>query len=251
MVMSFVPGAAKNRAMEKQVRPADQSNIVWLSLALDRLKGERPLDKSYILLLGANDILSWRLRVAQSHLRFDMLPSYWSMSALLKLNGDALEHATVLHVPLFQPADARFATERNGLVESPLSLLENAHIWKNIAVIAMPLAQQAVLDQVDMFCKSRGYLDALEHVLRWLAFAWGVARTPNPIHDGVGLPSACMLETLFAGAGMDLTPGLETRASSPEAIWATARYWYQHFENNGLAAPTGRYYAPHTYEIKH
>lgn len=59
-----------------------------------------------------------------------------------------------------------------------------------------------------------------------------------------------MLETLFAAAGLDITPGLESRVSSPEAIWATARYWYDYYDKNKREAPKGRFFTPHDYDIK-
>lgn len=250
MVMNYVPDAKKNPELVKLVRQTKESNLQWLSRAFDAIKGEQSLQQSYILLLGGSDTLSWRIRVGQSHLRFDMLPSYWSTSALLRLSPDGLLKSDIIHVPLLQPSDGPFATERNGVVNSPLSLFEDADHWKNIALIALPVPQKKVLESLPHFRKGRNVIDALEHVLRWLAFAWGVARTSTPIHEGIGLPTACMLESLYANAGIDLTPGLETRASSPEAIWATVRRWYGHYVRNQLPPPKGCYYTPHSYQIK-
>lgn len=250
MPMKFTKVSNPNPDFIEQQRSVKENNIDWLTRAITELGGNTPLDQSYILLLGANDTLSWRLRAGQSHLRFDLLPSYWSSAALLKLDQSSLKKSTVIHVPLFQPTDGLFATERNGVVETPLAEFSNARIWKNIALITLPTPQENVLSKLQIFEKGRNYIDALEHVLRWLAFAWGVSRTPNPIHDGVGLPSACMLETLFASVGLDLTPGLESRASSPEAIWATTLYWYEHYTNNHLPTPKGRFFTPHDYDIK-
>ncbi|WP_313697365.1 hypothetical protein [Achromobacter sp.] len=249
MAMKFTPVSVSNPAFVKQKRRAAQGNLDWLSRALADFGDKEPLNLSYILLVGGNDTLSWRLRTAQSHLRFDLLPSYWTSAVLLKLHKQGLEKSTVIHVPLIQPGEGLFATERNGVVESRLADFDDAGVWKNIALIALPVPQKDVLAQLEQFERGRGYVDALEHVLRWLAFAWGVARTPNPIHDGIGLPSACMLEALFAAAGMDITPGLETRASSPEAIWATALYWYNYYEINQRTPPKGRFFTPHDYDI--
>src|SRR5262249_18368375 len=70
-------------------------------------------------------------------------------------------------------------------------------------------------------------------------------------HENYGLPSACMLETICAGEGFDLTPGLESRASCPEAIWAAALHWHDFFEKTGGAekVPFGRYAVSHSYPI--
>lgn len=250
MPMMYKQDAAKNPDFIKQERPSGENNLAWVQRALDSLGEDKPSESACILLLGANDTQAWRLRTAQSHLRFDMLPSYWSTAVLLIRHKSQPEKHRVLHVPLLQPDDAPFAAERNGVIESPLSDFDDAHKWKNIALIAFPVAQQQVLDQRQGFERGRSYLDVLEHVLRWLAFSWGVARTPNPIFDGFGLPSACMLETLFASAGLDITPGLESRASSPEAIWATAHHWGDYYAQNNQPGPKGRFFTPHRYDIK-
>jgi len=42
-----------------------------------------------------------------------------------------------------------------------------------------------------------------------------------------GMPSAAMLETAYATNGFDLTPGLESRSSCPEAIWQSASWWHE------------------------
>lgn len=249
MPVKFTEVARSNPLIDTQKRKGKEDNVGWLERAVADLTDKKNTEQSCIVLAGANDTLAWRLRTGQSHLRFDLLPSYWSASYFLKLAPKGVAHSTLLHVPLFQPEGGVFATERNGVVESPVQILADAGHWRNIAVIAWPKSQEDVLSKLEQFKKGRLYVDALEHVVRWLAFSWGVARTPNPIHDGIGLPSACMLETLYAATGLDLTPGLESRASSPEAIWATAMYWYEYFTKNNIAPPKGRFIAPHNYDI--
>jgi hypothetical protein len=59
-------------------------------------------------------------------------------------------------------------------------------------------------------------------ILRWLAFVWGAAGAGNPLYESMGIPSAAMVEVVFVELGFDLTPGLESRASYPEAIWQAA-----------------------------
>ncbi|UVM48050.1 MULTISPECIES: hypothetical protein [unclassified Pseudomonas] len=250
MSAKYTTVSRSNPEIQKLRRKGKEDNVEWIGRAITELVDKKNTDQSYVLLLGATDTLGWRLRIGQSHLRFDMLPSYWSTSAFLKVSPKGIAQSSILHVPLFQPETGMFASERNGVVETPLQHLEDPDHWKNIAVIALPKSQKEVLSKLDQFEKGRAYVDALEHVLRWLAFSWGVARTPNPIHDGIGLPSACMLETLYASAGLDLTPGLETRASSPEAIWATAMFWYDYYTKNNVQPPKGRYWTPHEYKIE-
>lgn len=230
-------------------RKPRESNLAWGERAV-RQMGTGGLDKwTYIALLGGADTLAYRLRIAQAHLRRDMLPSAWSECVLIELQTDGLEGARAIHVPLHQPPTPHFSTRHNGVVSRPLADFDSARLYPNIALIGLPVAQAEIMKRVEQFKGGRSTLDALEHVLRWLAFAWGVARTPNPLHDNFGIPSACMIETVFAGAQFDLTPGLESRSSCPEAIWVAARYWYAYYQEFAEAAPKGRFTNAHNYPI--
>ena len=82
-------------------------------------------------------------------------------------------------------------------------------------------------------------------IVRWLAFVWGVARTPNPLMDGMGIPSAAMLEIVIGAVDFDLTPGLESRSSCPEAISQAAKYWHEYYLDQKKPALSGFYYSPH------
>ncbi len=231
-------------------RAAGEGNMRWGERAAWEMKAAGPDKWTYIALLGGADTMAFRLRVAQSHLRRDMLPSFWSEVILVELANASIVGAHAIHVPLAQPEGPAFSTRDNGVVVRPLADFDDPAAYPNIALLALPVPQAAILRRVEHFRRSRSTLDALEHVLRWLAFAWGVARTPNPIHENYGLPSACMLETVCAAEGFDLTPGLESRASCPEAIWATARRWQDYFKQSGGRVPFGRYWLTHEYKIE-
>ncbi len=239
----------KNQLLKPLTRLKNEDNLQWGTRAVADMGTGGSDGWTYVVLLGGNDTLSFRLRVAQSHLRSDMLPSYWSEAVLARLRGERVARARALHVPLLQPAQGVFATRTNGVVDRPMRDFADPDHWPNIALIALPIAQTQILEKVETFKRSRGTLDALEHILRWLAFAWGAARTPNPLTDGIGLPSACMLEIACAAAKFDLTPGLESRASCPEAIWVAAMRWHEYFENFIGQQPVGRYFTPHIYPI--
>lgn len=240
-----------NPSVTELARPDGGGNVDWVAAALADI-GEAAgtaADTTLVALLGGCDALAFRLRVAQSHLRDDMLPSYWSESILIARGKADVTRARAIHVPLMQPENADYPTRRNGVVRRPLTDFDDPARWPNIALFALPVAEDKLLARVEAFSKSRSTLDALEHALRWLSFAWGVARTPNPLHDNYGLPSACLLETTFAAEGIDLTPGLESRASCPEAIWVSARYWQDYFEQFHHRPLVGRWTTPHRYPI--
>jgi hypothetical protein len=248
--------ATPNRGFIEFPRTDSEGNVQWAARAAndmsqaETMSAGSPEAWTYIALLGGSDTVSFRLRVAQSHLRRDMLPSYWSDALLIELKRASYGGARATHVPLSQPSGTAFPSRQNGVVSRPLSDFDNAKSFPNIALISLPISEAEIVKRVEDFKRARSTLDALEHVLRWLAFAWGVARTANPLHENYGIPSACMLETVFAAANFDLTPGLESRASCPEAIWSAAKFWHEYFEKTIGKVPFGRFCHPHRYPIE-
>lgn len=244
------PSVGANDLVKPLPRAGRENNLAWGERAVADMQLGQLEDWTYLVLLGGDDVVSFRLRLAQAHLRPDMLPSYWSHSMLAKLAGPGVRDATAIHVPLDQPAPPAYPRRTNGVVETPLKDFADAKRYPNIAVIALPIRQDEVLDKVKRFQESRGTLDGLEFVLRWLAFCWGAARPANPLLEGYGMPSACMLEIACAAARFDLTPGLEARIACPEAIWASALHWQDFYrERHDGRVPLGRYSTAHSYPI--
>jgi hypothetical protein len=241
--------ATRSESVLKLPRNDGESNLAWLARAEQDMRELGKGEWTSVLLLGGTDSLSFRLRVAQSHLRRDLLPSFWSHSMLARKNGADWRDASLIDVPLIQPGGRAFSPRTNGVQEWATGELNDAERFVNIALIGLPIAAEKVYTALERFKRSRSTLDALEHVLRWLAFAWGVARTPNPLHDNYGLPSSCMLDTITAAADFDLTPGLESRASCPEAIWVAVLYWWNFYQENARRAPVARFSATHYYPI--
>jgi hypothetical protein len=244
-----------NRGFIEQPHAAGETNTAWMRRAHEAMfasgsaASESLDDWTSIALIGGSDTESFRLRVAQAQLRRDQLPSLWSGGLLVTKRAGSFADAQATHVPLGQHGETRFPPRENGVVTRPLADFDDTTAFPNIALIAIPVKSKDIDDRLRAFKRSRSTLDALEHVLRWLAFVWGVARTGNPLHENYGIPSACMLETVFSAAGFDLTPGLESRASCPEAIWSGARYWHDYFVKAIGKRPVGRFDKPHEYGI--
>lgn len=243
------PSSSPNPDFQLFPRVAGEGNLAWGNRAVADMKTFGPKDWTYVVMLGGADTLSFRLCVAQSHLRSDMLPSFWSHALLVLLKDASISGAEASHVPLLQPDGIDYSPKHNGVVTQPLADFDDPVRYPNIAVVGLPVPQAKIEKRLAAFRSSRSVLDALEHALRWLAFAWGVARTGNPLHENYGLPSACMLETLCAAEGVDLTPGLESRASCPEAIWIAARHWHDYFEKINGNMPSGRFCVDHRFPI--
>jgi hypothetical protein len=102
------------------------------------------------------------------------------------------------------------------------------------------------MEALESFQRQRAVLDGVELIVRWLTYVWGVARAGNPLLDGYGVPSAAMLEIAFGVAGYDLTPGLESRSSCPEAIWQAVKWWHEYYVQQNRPALSGAYDVGHT-----
>ena len=197
--------------------------------------------RTYLVLLGGADTLAFRVRVAQPP-RPDMRPSLWSHSLLVKLRGPSLRNAQAISVPLSSrrpglsarrerrrrnPADGFRLPSAFRTSPSPPCRPPEPH-----PPAGRHVPQRALL------------LDGLEHVRAGsAAFSGAWHATGNPLHDNYGLPSACMLEIVCAAEDFELTPGLESRVSCPEAIWASLlRHWHEYYEKTGdRKVPYGRY----------
>ena len=184
-------------------------------------------DGTDLLLLGGKGPVDFRVRVAQSHARDDMAPSAWSHVGVLGARVKNPLRRRVYEVPLGGRAGIGYPPATNGVVETPLGEYDDPAAYPNIAVLRVPLARSRVEAAIDAFRTQRTVMDALELSLAWLAFAWGVGATGNPLLAGLGLPSAAFAEYALGSAGYDLVPGFPSRSSCPEAIWQAARWWHE------------------------
>lgn len=231
-------------------RGRNETNKAWLARALQSFALTDMSAWSFIMLTGGKDVMSFRLRVAQSHLRRDMLPSFWSDCLLLRLNPADLAGSDLFGLPLLQPASARYAPYRNGLVSTPVKALPSARVWPNLALLAVPVPQQQVLQSLQAFEKSRISYDAVENILPWLAFVWGAGKAANPLMQQCGFPAAMMLNQLYAEHGYDLAPGVSASLSSPETFWSGVKNWQDYYAKSHQGrVPSLRYVTAHTYEI--
>lgn len=232
-------------------RPAGDSNVAWLGHQLGSLARE---DATYLLLVGARDHIGFRLRVAQAHLRHDLTPSHWSHAALLgHLSADPGEIVTY-EVSLDPPTGFGLPTASNALQTGSLGTYADPERYPNIAILRLPVppdqwrsdTTREQISVLERFKKQRSVLDVTELVLQWLAFLWGVGRTANPLLNGYGIPSAAMIEVILNAVGYDVTPGLESRASCPEAIWQAAKWWHPYYREQSPAPIEGAWYVGET-----
>ena len=228
-----------------------EANGSWLARALIDFDLADLSLWSFVVLAGGKDVGAFRLRVAQSHLRGDMLPSFWSDCALLNVAAGDMSKASFFNIPLLQPATASYAPRRNGVVELPLTKLPVQRDYPNLALLAIPVPATQVLDALRDYQNARVSYDAVENILPWLAYMWGAGNASNPLMQAIGFPSAVMLNQLFGTQGFDLAPGVNQGLSAPEAFWSGVKHWqsfYSKTQSNGLL-PKARFVIDHLYDI--
>jgi hypothetical protein len=235
-----------NPSMREDPRRDGEDNLDWL----ERTVGEAEAAGA-VLLVGGSGFTDFRLRVAQSHARSDMLPSFWSHAALLG-PGAGGERA-VWEVSLEPTGGFTAVPSTNGIQVASLSRYADPRRFPNIAWVRFATekalgknkdAGEEVARAVTAFRKHRSVVDVPAHIVDWLAFAWGVADRANPLLRGMGVPAAVFVESVFSILGIDVTPGIESRTSCPEAIWQAAKWWHEYYESPAAVtggAPQGAY----------
>lgn len=228
-----------------------ETNATWLARAMTDFALADSEAWSFVVLLGGKDTSAFRVRFAQSPIRRDLLPSYWSDAMLLNVPQARLDHATLISLPLLQPDNEIFAPTRNGLITEPVKNLPTLKRCPNIALLVLPIARDDIMTAVNIYRNSRQAYDAVRNILPWLAFVWGSGEAENPLQKQIGLPAAVMINQIFSTQGFDLAPGVNSQMATPEAFWSAASYWqefYQETQSDGKF-PKARYVIGHAYEI--
>jgi hypothetical protein len=244
------PALKRNPRVIERVRAPGEDNLAWIGRMLQEGLVEIGPNWSLLLLVGGDDPLSFRLRVSQSHVRHDLSPSAWSHVAFVPKLAPTLAESPVREISL-APASGfgayGFAPPRNGLQDNRLGAYADALDYPNIAMLSAPVKAAEVGESLDALTAQRSILDAPQLTLRWLGYCWGVGVPASPLAEGFGMPGAAILEAAFAAKGFDLTPGLESRSSCPEAIWQAATWWHGFYERTAdrKTAMKGAYSAKH------
>lgn len=229
-LISRSPSTRPNaRLVEKKPQKAE-GNRAWLK----RLgaPGGVVLEDNGIILLGGSSLTDFRIRVAQSVVRGDLFPSFWSHCGILL--GDGLFAAVPLG-PGHAAADGgrdevSMVPRSNGVQMSRLDDFDDPRRFPNVAVVRFARRHPGVRDHIARLKGDRGVIDLPAMILPWLGHVWGVGGAANPLLDGIGLPAAAFVETVFSMAGFELTPGLSSTSSCPEAIWQSAKWWTEFYE---------------------
>jgi hypothetical protein len=202
------------RLKDLKAKPKE-TNAAWL---------KRAGLNSGVILLGGAAVSHFRIRVAQSHVRSDLLPSYWSLAGIL------IDNQRFYSVPLDLAREASEISRSNGVQLCNLKDYDDPAQFPNVAVIRFTTDDSLILDYVKRVQDQRAVIDLPTLMLPWLSFIWIAAKAANPLIDGLGVPSAAFVETVYGAAGIELTPGLASATSCPEAIWQAAKWWHGFYE---------------------
>jgi hypothetical protein len=222
------------RIVEAPARDARETNLEWLA---------RMGSQGEVVLIGGTSLVDFRLRVAQSHLRHDFTPSYWSQVGLW------LEGGRDLWTVPFDARDASSVPARNGVEMRPLADFDDPTRFPNLGVFRFTRAAARDIRGAIAQLSSpapRDVLDIPGLLVPWLAFVWGAGEAGNPVLNGTGIPSAAFAHTVFASLEQDLAPGIPPASSCPEAVWQAAKWWHVVYGRMAGAkgttiVPEGRY----------
>lgn len=201
----------------RQDRSFRGSNVRWAESVSEYC---RP---GAVLLIGGADVVDFRVRVAQSHLRQDLLPSYWSMAGVMTSSSEFVS------IPVGGRLESSRVPGGNAVTSCRIAEFSDAKRYPNMAVLHFADPLDEIVRHVERVSRQRSVIDLPQLLLAWLGFGWGAATTGNPLMQGLGVPSAALVETAYAMAGIELTPGVSSTASCPEAIWQSALWWHEYY----------------------
>lgn len=229
----------QNAALKEVPREAGEDNLAWLQRNLQTGHG------TALVLVGGRSQVAFRLRAAQASVRHDLLPSYWSHVTLMGKPARKPAKTPVYEISLEPQGGFGFPPPTNAVQTAELGGYKDPAAYPNICLLHAPVKLSEVLDALDRFQRQRAVLDGVDLLVRWLAYVWGVGPSSNPLIENHGIPAAAVIEVVFGAVGFDLTPGLESRASCPEAIWQAAKWWSGHYEKQDRQPLTGCYCCTH------
>lgn len=210
------PTTEQNVDLREQRPRRGESNGEWLA---------RTKQTEGLLLIGGASLSHFRLRVAQSHVRRDLLPSFWSMAGFLRDGGRNVDT-----VSFSWGRHASSVPATNAVVTRSIADYDDPVRYPNIAVVRFATDAVAVSSAIEQVKADRMIVDLPRLLVEWLGFVWGAGQHGNPLLARVGIPSACFVEAVYSVAGIELTPGLASEASCPEAIWQSLKWWRPFYE---------------------
>ncbi|HEY0545787.1 MAG TPA: hypothetical protein VGC91_10455 [Pyrinomonadaceae bacterium] len=207
----------KNENIKELPARKNESNLDWLG------RGKRG-GRGSLILLGGTSVSHFRVRCAQAQLRRDLMPSFWSLVGIMQ------DNKSFVSVPLGLREDNAEVPLNNGVQVCSLSDYADPARFPNIAVIEFAESFDSIDENIKRIKAQRSVVDLPSLIVPWLGYVWGAGLATNPLVAGQGVPSAIFAETVYGLAGIELTPGLSSTSSCPEAIWVSANWWHDFYD---------------------
>lgn len=225
MPVRISPRAQRNQAIVEHARLDGESNLAWFQRV-----HPQPVSGVTVLLVGGCNLTSFRLRTAQSHMRIDMFPSFWSHAGIMVPSTPKKSIAWVWEASIEPTGGFHACTARNGIARVELAEYDSPDRYPNIAFLRFPGADpKEVVDGIEILKKARLVVDLVSPLVEWLGYAWGAQGNTNPLLRGHAVPSAAFVEQAFGQARCDVTPGTDSSSTCPEALWQAALWWSEFY----------------------
>jgi hypothetical protein len=191
----------------------------------------------HVGLVGGASVPSAAVRRAQSILRFDRRPSYFSQAFFFSgTKGRILECRLI-------EADPRHP-EKNGIYSDRARRYLDPDSYPNLAIIRFALVEKEFTKQEVAARRkeiraraqhpnaAQDRFDLLALVSAWQPFLFEPERRPNPLAQETAHPGAAYVRWLLEGADIDTAPGATEHNDAPEHVWAAARRWHEPLEKS-------------------
>lgn len=149
------PATSANDALTEIAARDGETNLAWLR----RVR----LDDG-IVLFGGSSLAHFRVRVAQSHVRSDMLPSFWSLVGICDGEG------TFASVPLDLRGGTSSVPATNGIQTCRLEDYDDPKRFPNVGVIRFAKDHDPVRTNIDAIKSGRSIIDLPSVIVAWLGF---------------------------------------------------------------------------------
>jgi hypothetical protein len=106
----------------------------------------------------------FRIRIAQSHVRSDLLPSFWSLAGILE------DDEFFASAPFDGQADASEVPRTNGVRSCRLDEYDDPMRFPNIAVLQFTDDVQPIFQNIDRVKSQRNVVDLPTLMLSWLGY---------------------------------------------------------------------------------
>ncbi|MBI5646915.1 MAG: hypothetical protein HY962_08270 [Ignavibacteriae bacterium] len=227
--------------------------------ALDESALDLPPGKSFkrgaraaIGLTGEFGFLGYAIRQAQSILRIDKQPSYWSHCFLLHdvlpadpqiIRGKGPESPILWESTIDISGPLRHLHMVNGVSPRPLHDYNTAkydplkpHCVPNVALIVFAL-DESEIDAI-LARATHPQVDSLRYDFSgllgtWLSYLFRRENEQNPLGAGHAVYCSAFCQLAYDSVSIDLASGAHTRNTSPEHIWQSALWFAETFRRHG------------------